>query len=187
MRVQGLPRAASARLSFKRRTAQRGTLTLTIPQAVATGVYHLRLSVRSGRHAPTVPLQLTVAAPKLVSFQVSATVGNLDPGAPISLNLTVRNPNSVPISISQLSATVKDVSAPNATAGLPCGLADFDVRQFQGQYPLVVAANTTRTLSDFGIAPALQPQLTLLDRPVNQDGCQGAKATLAFGGTATGQ
>jgi hypothetical protein len=77
------------------------------------------------------------------------------------------------------------VEAPRATGALPCTAGDFTVVQFAGAYPLRVGPQATVHLSDLGVAAARGPQLRMLDRPVNQDGCQGATVTLSYSGAAT--
>jgi hypothetical protein len=58
-------------------------------------------------------------------------------------------------------------------------------QQLQGT--VTVPANATNlSLSDLGVPQANWPTITMPDPPANQDGCQGAKVTITYSGTATG-
>ena len=49
-----------------------------------------------------------------------------------------------------------------------------------------VPANSTKSLSDLGLAKAKWPTVSMLETNANQDGCKGAKLTFAFTGVAAG-
>jgi len=54
------------------------------------------------------------------------------------------------------------------------------VTQYNGRYPMVVPGSSTVTLSGLGVASARWPQIQLVDRPFNQDGCKGATVHLGY-------
>lgn len=83
------------------------------------------------------------------------------------------------------SYSVRPVHAPRATGSLPCSASDFRIRRFSGTYPVPVPANRTTRLSALGVGLAERPQITMLNRPSNQNGCQGAMISLRYTGTAT--
>ncbi|MGH2869327.1 MAG: hypothetical protein ACRDNK_17415 [Solirubrobacteraceae bacterium] len=119
-------------------------------------------------------------------FTIAGNVaGPLQPGAPQPINLQITNPNASPLVVENLSASVSALSAPRATASLPCTLSDFSVQAFSGPLPLTIPASSTRSLAELGIPAAQWPQLSLLDLPTDQNGCQAASLTLAYGGNAT--
>ncbi len=183
LRLLDLPRWTRARITFAR-SGSVATLMITTSSATPTGSYRVRLrTVRafSGRSAS---LQLLVRAPRAVPIQMSGGVSGLEPGSPRALNLLLRNPNPLPVSVTSISASIGRVTAPRASAAHTCGPSDFYVRQYAGLYPLLLPARVSRTLSGLGITTALQPQVVLLNRPVDQDGCQGATVTLSYSGTA---
>ena len=101
-----------------------------------------------------------------------------------ALNLAITNPNHLRLSVRSLTVSVQGVSAPNATRSLPCACADFLVIQFSGRYLLIVPAANARTLVALGVPSREWPQVAILDRPLDQDGCQGASVTLFYAGTA---
>jgi len=111
--------------------------------------------------------------------------GPLEPGAPRAIDLQITNPNASPLVVTQLTASVRAVSAPQATASLPCTLSDFSVREFSGHLPLTVPASSTRSLAELGIPAAQWPQISLIDLSTNQNGCEAASLTLAYAGLAT--
>jgi hypothetical protein len=183
-RVIGLPARTRARVTFTRRLSTRGTLTIFTRASTRAGRYRLRLQAASGRRRQGASLGLTVRRARALPFQITGGAGALQPGSSQALNLSLRNPNRVGISVTRLVASVSGVAAPRATAAQPCGVADFVVQQYRGPYPLALPPRSTRTLAELGIAPSAQPRIALLNRPVNQDRCQGATLTLAYGGTA---
>ena len=77
------------------------------------------------------------------------------------------------------------MTAPEASASLPCTVDDFAVIPFSGAYGFKLAAGGTTSLSQLGIPPSEWPQLKMVDRPVNQNGCKGASLALAYDGTST--
>jgi hypothetical protein len=68
----------------------------------------------------------------------------------------------------------------------PCGVNDFTVTQFTGSYGFVLPAAGDTSLSRLGLPPSSWPQVSMLNRPVNQDGCKDATLNLGFTGTALG-
>ena len=111
--------------------------------------------------------------------------GPLAPGALRAIDLQITNPNASPREVTQLTASVRALSAPQATAALPCTPSEFSVRQFSGHLPLTVPASSTRSLAELGIPAAQWPQISLIDLPTDQNGCQAASLTLAYAGVAT--
>ena len=61
---------------------------------------------------------------------------------------------------------------------------DSPIQQFAGAYPFKLAASRTRSLTDLGFPQSQWPQVGMVNRPVNQDGCKGATVTLKYTGTA---
>jgi hypothetical protein len=182
--VSGLPTHAPYRLRF--RTASQTQAVLTVVTGVLTpaGKYRVRLRGSGGGHTAAIGLTLTVTKPSSVRFAISGSVTGLQPGVPHPLDLSVHNPNRAAIVITSLTVAVRSVSAPRATPALPCTSADFAVQQFAGTYPLLVPSSSTYTLSGMAIPPEALPQAVLLQRSLNQDGCQGATVTLAYSGNA---
>lgn len=108
----------------------------------------------------------------------------ISPGVSTSLDLKLTNPHDIPMSVTDISVTVQQVSAPNSNVAHPCSVGDFTADQASSGRKITVAARSTSTLSDLGLARADQPHVGMLNRSVNQDGCKGASLTLAF--TASG-
>lgn len=176
--VAGAPRYARARLETRRDSLR--TLTVVTSRRTPSGRYRLRVRARGGENTSVIRLVLTIHGPKVVPIAISGTVSGLQPGAPKALDLALRNGGREWLWITSLRVTAKHLSAPRASALLPCTLADFSTRQFSGIYPLVLRPLANRSLSSLGVPPAQRPQVTLVDRPTNQDGCQGATVTLTY-------
>jgi len=115
-------------------------------------------------------------------------VGNatepISPGASAPLDLKLTNTQDLPMWVTELSVRVQKVSAPNADDAHPCAIADFTVGQASRSMKISVAAGATSTLSSLGFARATWPQVGMLERSVNQDGCKEASLTLGY--TASG-
>jgi hypothetical protein len=130
-------------------------------------------------------LALEIDPPHAASLTLTGNAtAPLEPGVAAPLDLTLGNPSKSAIVVTGLAVELHQLAALHATATRPCSAADFAVRQFSGSYPLTVPASSTRKLSELGIAPQNWPQITLLDLPHDQDGCQGATVTLSYAGTA---
>ncbi len=166
-------------------TGQRAFITVKTALADPARRYSVKLTAVGGRYRGYLTMGLTVTVPESAPFDIAGNFGVLWPGTSQSVNLAVTNDSSQAISVRSLVVAIKTVTAPRATGALPCSAADFAVRQFAGSYPLKIPAYATRRLSGLGVAPTESPQLLMLDRPVNQDGCQGATVTLSYSGTAT--
>jgi hypothetical protein len=106
------------------------------------------------------------------------------PGVMVPLDLEFMNPHDAALSVTDLSVTVRDVSAPNADNLHPCTAGDFAVAQVSSSLAITVAGRATSTLTSLGVPRASWPQVAMIDRPVNQDGCKGASLALAY--TASG-
>jgi hypothetical protein len=196
VRVQRpLPRGAAVQLAPSRTLSSRSTVTIRTRSWTPPGSYHLILRATHGSIRRQVVLTLTVAATSPGSSTVTtalpriAIAGNadvpLEPGVPDGINLQITNPNSVAVVVTRLTASLQSVRAPKATAALPCTLGDFALRQYSGPLPLTIPASSTRSLAQLGDAPAQWPQVSIIDRPTNQDGCQGATVTLAYNSVGT--
>ena len=117
---------------MRRTFKSRSTLTIRTRAWTPPGVYHLTLRARHGRVIKRMTLTLTVASPSPgggtapVDIPQFSITGNptapLQPGRTEGIDLQISNPNTVPIVISSLSASVRSVGAPKATPSLPCTL-----------------------------------------------------------------
>lgn len=164
---------------------KRALLTVMTGLSLAPRVYVLKVSAAGGPFRKYLTLGLVVVPPQAAPFTISGKFAPLWPGVSAPVDLALTNPSSQPITVSSLKVALVRISAPHATGALPCSAADFGVRQFSGSYPLTVPARATVHLSALGVSAALQPQVTMLDRPVDQDGCEGATLTLSYSGTAS--
>jgi hypothetical protein len=125
------------------------------------------------------------------SFTISGSASDtLSPGGTIAtLNLSLTNPNSVPIYVNSLTVAFGSVNGPNVNPpSRPCGSLDYQIGQIgvalSPASPLTLPANSTRTLRQLGLTQAQLPTIRMLDRPVNQNGCKSATVTLNYTGSA---
>ncbi len=190
-----LPAGAAAHLAPARTRGTHAAITITTRTWIRAGTYHLLLRARHGKVTRRIVLTLTVAGAATGTGTANAPLprfslaGNatapLEPGVPEAIDLRITNPNPAPLVVTNLSASVRAVSAPGASSLLPCTIRDFSVQRYFGPLPLIVPASSTRSLAGLGVPPAQWPQISIVDRPTDQDGCQGATVTLAYGGVAT--
>lgn len=118
------------------------------------------------------------------SFVISGNLtGALAPGSPSGpLDLTLRNPNNQALSVASLTVTVTGTSA-----GTRCAASNFGVTQYQGTYPVQVAARQTKSLTQLGVPAAKLPRVRMIDLPSNQDGCKHVTVYLSYTGTGGGK
>ena len=132
---------------------------------------------------PGVPI-VPVVAPD--AFTIAGVLPNpLTPGTGEPLDLTLTNLESTDLQITGLGVQVTGVSGPQTDPGHPCDSEDFAVRQFAGAPGFTLPASSSADLGELGIDQSYWPTISMLDRPVNQDGCKGALLSLSYTGTAT--
>jgi hypothetical protein len=186
--ASGLPGGTSAIFSTNPIVGPTGTvstMTLATSNAVQPGSYPITITATGGTPAQTKTAQVTVQVSAL-TFSISGTAPSpLYPGAAASpMNLTLTNPNGYSMTITSITVAVASVSAPHATSGFPCSANDFATRSYTSSTGFTLPANSTKTLSDLGVAQSQWPTLGMLDTPTNQDGCKGASLTLSYSGSA---
>lgn len=189
----GLPAHATATFTPNPAAGNTSTLQITTPTNAANGSFTLYL-VSYGKN----PSGITQYAYSSVSLVITASgkpftiSGNLAdalaPGISRPLNLTLTNPNNKPLSITNLTVTVKTVTrtAYAIAHSQPCTTADYAVAQYSGAYPLVVPADTSASLSSLGVSTSARPKVSMLNTTLNQDGCKGATLALAYSGSGQG-
>ena len=108
----------------------------------------------------------------------------LSPGAVAPLDLRLTNLGAVDVVLVRLTVAITAIHAPYATNASPCTATDFAIRQI-GATDLthILPSGSTRTLSSLRVPRSAWPAVSMLNRPVNQDGCQQATLTLHYTGT----
>jgi hypothetical protein len=143
--------------------------------------FSVRAVGRRGRRGPAARFRWRLLEPK--GFSIAPRLADLSllyPGAPpVSLPLTIANPNPAPIRVTALHVAVTAdpkgcPSAANLTLA-PAGVSSAA--------PLRVPAGGSVTLP---AGSAAAPSIQLRDLPVNQDACQGVRFPLSFSGRARG-
>lgn len=164
------------------------SLALLAALVLLIGILVLSL-LGSGQNAGTAAADGTGGAGLKDSSAFFAIEGNatepISPGVRAPLDLKLTNPHDFRMSVTDLRVTVQRVIAPNADDAHPCSIGDFTVGQTSGSVAMTVAARATSTLSSLGLARAAWPQVGMLDRSVNQDGCKGASLTLGYAASGT--
>jgi hypothetical protein len=103
-------------------------------------------------------------------FKSFTILGNasapISPGVMTPLDLNFANSYAVSLSVSELSVTVGEISAPSADRAHPCTVDDFTMEQASPGIEISVAAKATSTLSGLGLAPEVWPRAGMLNRSV---------------------
>jgi hypothetical protein len=82
--------------------------------------------------------------------------------------------------MNRVRVKITGIVAPNADAAHPCTSSDFKVRQMPRPTRLRVPAKRTTDLTALHLPMEAWPWLSMLNRPLNQDGCKGATVKLRF-------
>ncbi len=141
-----------------------------------------RVRVRHGSHEGG---SGSLEAGEPLAFTITGDAqGAITPGEMLPLDLTLENPHSQALSVEDLTVSMEELVAPNASASFPCTVDDFAVTQFSGPAAFVVAALETVSLAGLDIPTVEWPEVGMHNTDVNQDGCKGATVTLHY--TASG-
>jgi hypothetical protein len=186
LKVAGLPARASA--SFSRRHRHQDCLWMTVRTKMSTpaGDYPLTISAKTGGGPPSSITAILHIINDAQPFTISGDLADeLSPSTPQSLDLTFTNPNTVPLTLTNLSVVADHLDPAHAAA---CPVADnYVATQFSGPYAsVVIPPSGTTSFSALGIPRDQWPQIEMLDTDQNQDGCLGATLTLTYSGTAVG-
>jgi hypothetical protein len=154
---------------------------LTAKVASGRHTFSVRAVTRRGRRSAAARVRWTRLEPK--DFSIVADLSRLSalyPGAPpIALPLTIENPNSRPILVTDLRiAVVADPAGCASEENLSLGQSNAS-----SATPLTVPSGGSVRLPTQGIEP---PTIQLRNLEVNQDACQGARFPLEFTGSAHG-
>lgn len=131
----------------------------------------------AGNSGGSISYKWKVVAGSGQDFTITGSVSNLQIGVAKTIPVTLTNPNSVPIYVTALAATL----SLNAGSG-GCTASNFSFTQSSATSaaPITVPANSSLTLT----AAPQAPRLTLLNLPTNQDVCKSKSFTLTFSGSA---
>jgi len=143
-----------------------------------------RFSVRAldrRRHGAARRFRWTVLEAKELSILPDLSgLSTLYPGAlPVTLPLTVQNPNSAPIRVTALRVSVA-ADPPGCPSADNLALGQSNASR---SLPLEVPAGGSVHLPAQGVTA---PTIQLRDLPVNQDACKNARIPLEFTGSARG-
>ena len=124
----------------------------------------------------------SAGCPKAPRCGISGTTRR--PVAPgVSSKISLRFVNTIPTTV--VLSGVRSASSASTprrpTPTHPCVRADFRIRQMPAG-SLRVPSGRVTTLYDLGVLRRDWPRLTMINRPVNQDGCKGARLKLALPG-----
>ena len=102
------------------------------------------------------------------------------PGTSARISLRFVNTDSTDVVLRGVYVRIIRIIAPHADAAHPCVRADFEIEQMDARTLNVEGGSKVTTLFDLGVPRSDWPQLTMVNRPVNQDGCKGARLSLGY-------
>ena len=102
------------------------------------------------------------------------------PGASLPLDLELRNPHGHTLRVTRISVELV-VDAAHTRAGCDRQLEFRQVRMPARAYPIRLRPRQRVRLSRLGLP---LPRVVMLDRPVNQDACKGARLHFRYAGVA---
>jgi hypothetical protein len=190
--VKPAPAGLTARFTKSVTRARTTSLVLGAKTTARPGNYRLQLvagtSSEPGHgYTASAVVTLTVQAHSNPALGITGSPRTvLVPGSVGAIDLALTNRRSAKLLVTSVVVSVERVLAPRADAAHPCTPADFAVTQLTGFYRLVLAPGTTRTLGQLGVVSGSWPAVMMLDRSVNQDGCEGASVVLSYTGTVAG-
>ena len=193
------PRGVTLRLN-KKRTRRNAKLTVRTVAGVRLGRYTLRISAWPRRRpgvrrklkvlrakltlvvaVPAVPVAPVVpqgdTAPPGKLFAAGDVDQPLAPGLSQPVNLVLTNALGSAVDVTALTATVTGVTP---APGGSCSEADFATAPARLPTPLRLEAQSSRSLLALGLPRSAWPSVSMIDRPVSQDGCKGASVALKF-------
>jgi hypothetical protein len=122
------------------------------------------------------------------SFTISGdAVERILPGKSAAIDLAFANPESVPLTVSEVRVRVLKVMAPDPAGTRPCSASDYIVQQLPSETKITIPARGTGTLSGLGLPREDWPRVGLVDHSVNQDTCKGASLELAYTAAGSGE
>ena len=146
----------------------------------ATHHFDVRAFDAAGNRSAATGYDWKVSSQTGLPFDVSGNLtGLLVPGTSGSLLLTLHNPNSDPIFVTDLTVTVQAGSTKPGCDG-PTNLQIVQSNVSTANL-LTIPAGGSVTLPSGGVTA---PQVQMKNLPVSQDACKGATFTFAYGGSA---
>lgn len=109
------------------------------------------------------------------------------PGRTIGMDLVVENPGGRAVLLSRIDVSLSKITPRTSGHGTgpgACTGRDFATSPLELARGVTVPAGTQWRLSRLGVAARDRPTLTMRNRPVNQDACQGVALTLHYRATA---
>jgi hypothetical protein len=120
-----------------------------------------------------------IATTRAASVEISGSVGELAPGVTGVISVTFKNPNTVPIHVTDLTVEIAADSTPSGCSSA----SNIILRQATGitsGTPVTVPAGSSVTVTTYPRAPEISfPNLS-----VNQDVCKDKSFTLTYTGSA---
>ena len=148
----------------RRRVAAAGALFLL----AAIGAYAYWSGGGSGSGSAT------TGSPSTITVTQTANPSGLYPGGPsAALSGKFNNPNSGPVFVHEINATIASVTGPNITEENPCDADDYQLDGF----PVAVDQQVPNGTAQGSWSGA---SIKLINSGTNQDGCKGATVNLAY-------
>ncbi|WP_182380270.1 hypothetical protein [Nocardioides sp. WS12] len=185
--LSGVPQYATATvspsLSILGNTA---TITIRTATNVVPGTYLITVAGKSLLSSATASAYLVVLPQTYPNFPVSGDPDReLAPGAPeAAIDMEITNPFDAAMTVSNIGVTIEGTDTSSQPGG--CAVDNFEILAYGGPATLVVPPNSTRTLSQLGVARADWPAIRMLNTSANQDMCKGVDVDLRLNAKGAG-
>jgi len=158
-----------------------GTGTLQLKLSSGSGIKDLATNALGG----TIPFNgqtYSVVAGTGLAFTIAGNATTtLYPGVASPINLVFTNPNSVPITVTTVTASITGTSD---NTNCPAGTNFAIGQQLSPSAVVVVPANSTKSLSDLGVPQAQWPTIAMVETHTNQNACANKSVSLNYTGSA---
>ena len=160
------------------------TVTLMAGNQAKPGTYPLTISGVGyhGSNQLNRTAALTLVVEERKAFSIAGDVAQLAPGVDAPLDLVLTNPHNFTLYVDALEVSIE----PRPSASGCSSTENFAVDQIStSRYPVALPANSTKTLSQLGVANEDKPVVSMRNLDVNQDACKGAQVYFRYSGSAT--
>jgi hypothetical protein len=141
--------------------------------------FAVRILARTGRAGPAAAYSWQQTEPKPIAIEAAGPAEDLHPGFPAQvLPVRISNPNDVPVEVTRLT-----VELPADPPSCPPNSFELTPSSVSATSPLTIPPGGSVSLPSDGVSA---PAIGMLNLPVNQDACQGARLELVFSGEAHG-
>jgi hypothetical protein len=149
------------------------------------GTHSFRVFALDKAHNTSAPATYAWTIVLPASFRISGSVAGLEPGVTQPVDVTLTNPNDVPISVTSVTITIGETTTKNGQPNPGCSGTQNLVLVHGLVGAVTMPAKTTASLTSLSVATKRWPALQMPDLRINQDACKDTSFALTYSGSAT--